>query len=106
MLSFLAPEGWEMPPDAKPGQPFQAVGTFIADPEGNLSMTEIDGSKLADAEMPEEEASEMEEGTDEGEDQGMVIKKKTVIKKGPPPPEAGDEMEMMMERAKKAGVIK
>lgn len=82
MFSFTAPDGWEMPPDAKPGQPFQAVGTFVADEDGNIKFTEIDGTPLADNEA-DEEAMEDEE------------KMEAPV----------DQMEAMMERAKSAGVL-
>jgi len=68
MISFTAPAGWEMPTDAKPGETFQAVGTFTADEEGNVTMTEIDGTPIVgdDEEMEVEEVSE-EEKSEPGE---------------------------------------
>jgi len=79
MLSFTIPDGWELPPDAKPGQPFQAVGTFVADEDGNINFTEIDGTPLGD-----EVAEEVEEEVEE---------------------EPVDQMEAMVGRAKEAGLL-
>ena len=87
-LSFTAPEGWQMPEDATPGQPFQAVGTFMADENGNITLTAIDGTEIA---MPDGEEIE-----DEAE---LEIEMKM------PEKEMGEE-EGMMERAKKAGILK
>jgi hypothetical protein len=58
MPSFTAPKGWEMPTDSKPGEPFQAVGTFTMGEDGSLTMTEIDGTPI---EGYEEETEEVEE---------------------------------------------
>jgi hypothetical protein len=86
-LSFPSPEGWQMPEDATPGQPFQALGTFMADENGNITLTEIDGTEIA---MPEDDMEE-----DESE---VEIEMKT------PEKEMGED-EAMMERAKKAGIM-
>jgi hypothetical protein len=86
-LSFTSPEGWQMPEDATPGQPFQAVGTFLADEDGNLTLTAIDGT-----EIPVMEDEEME---DEGVEVEVTM-----------PEEEMSEEEDMMDRAKKMGVFK
>jgi hypothetical protein len=86
-LSFTSPEGWQMPEDATPGQPFQAVGTFLADEDGNLTLTAIDGT-----EIPVMEDEEME-------DEGMEIEVTM-------PEKEMSEEEDMMDRAKKMGVFK
>lgn len=85
-LTFTSPEGWQMPEDAAPGTPFQAMGTFIADEDGNITLTEIDGTEIA---MPEMEDEETEVEVE------MVMPEK----------EMADD-EAMMERAKKAGIFK
>lgn len=85
-LSFTAPEGWQMPEDAMPNTPFQAMGTFVADEDGNITLTEIDGTEIAMPEMDEEEESEVE------------------IEMKIPEKDMSDD-EAMMERAKKAGVF-
>ena len=51
----MKPEGWEMPQDATPGQPFQAVGTFMMDEGGNITLMEIDGAPIEGYEEPEME---------------------------------------------------
>jgi len=60
MPNFAKPEGFELPQDAQPGQPFQAVGTFVMDEGGNLTLMEIDGSPIEGYEEPEMEESEVE----------------------------------------------
>lgn len=87
-LTFQSPEGWQMPEDATPGQPFQALGTFMADEDGNITLTEIDGTAISSPEMEdEEEGGEVE------------------IEMKIPEKEESDE-EAMMGRAKKMGVFK
>jgi len=76
-----------MPEDATPGQPFQAVGTFLADEDGNLTLTAIDGT-----EIPVMEDEEME---DEGVEIEVTMPEKEM-----------SEEEDMMDRAKKMGVFK
>lgn len=90
MLSFAIPDGWELPPDAKPGQPFQGVGTFILNKDGKtVGFTEIDGTPLA--EMADNEAAEDVEDDEETEYEQ---------------PEAVDGVEDMVGRAKAAGLMK
>ncbi len=84
MPSFKAPEGWEMPTDAKPGEPFQAVGTFTMGEDGGITMTEIDGTPI--------EGYEEEVETEEVEK--------------PEKPEAGEtDIDMAMKRAAKMGAL-
>lgn len=87
-LTFQSPEGWQMPEDATPGQPFQALGTFMADEDGNITLTEIDGTAISIPEM-------------EGEEEGGEVEIEMKI----PEKEESDE-EAMMGRAKKMGVFK
>lgn len=69
MLTFKAPQGWEIPQDAQPGKPFSAVGTFTVDDYGNVTLTEIDGSAIEAPEM-EMEMEVEEEG--EAPEAGMT----------------------------------
>ena len=69
MLTFKAPSGWEIPQDAQPGKPFSAVGTFTVDEDGNVTLTEIDGSAIEAPEM-EMEMEVEEEG--EAPEAGMT----------------------------------
>lgn len=78
-----------MPEDATPGQPFQAVGTFLADEDGNLTLTAIDGTEIP---MMEDDEMEME-------DEGVEVEVKM-------PEKEMSEEEDMMDRAKKMGVFK
>lgn len=73
-----------MPTDSKPGEPFQAVGTFTMGEDGSLTMTEIDGTPI---EGYEEESEEVEVEEEEA-------------------PEAGETgIESMMKRAAKMGAL-
>lgn len=65
MLTFKAPKGWEIPQDAQPGKPFSAVGTFTVDDDGNITLTEIDGSAIEAPEMEMEMEVEEEGETPE-----------------------------------------
>ena len=87
-LTFQSPEGWQMPEDATPGKPFQALGIFMADEDGNITLTEIDGTAISAPEM-------------EGEEEGGEVEIEMKI----PEKEESDE-EAMMGRAKKMGVFK
>ncbi len=78
-----------MPEDATPGQPFQAVGTFLADEDGNLTLTAIDGTEIP---MMEDDEMEME---DESVEVEVTMPEKEM-----------SEEEDMMDRAKKMGVFK
>ncbi len=84
-LSFTSPDGWQMPEDATPGQPFQAVGTFLADEDGNITLTAIDGTEIV---------------MDDGEDEEAEMEVEMKI----PEKEVSDEEEMMG-RAKKMGIF-
>jgi hypothetical protein len=84
-LSFTSPDGWQMPEDATPGQPFQAVGTFLADENGNITLTAIDGTEII---------------MDDGEDEEAEMEVEMKI----PEKEVSDEEEMMG-RAKKMGIF-
>lgn len=78
-----------MPEDATPGQPFQAVGTFLADEDGNITLTAIDGTEIP---VMEDDEMEME---DEGVEVEVTMPEKEMSKE-----------EDMMDRAKKMGVFK
>lgn len=86
MISFAAPKGWEVPTDSKPGEPFQAVGTFTMGDDGNLTITELDGSPLSDG--ADDESMEQNDSSDEEK---------------PEPGETG--IDSMMKRAAKMGAL-
>jgi hypothetical protein len=56
-MKITLPEGFKMPTDAKPGQPFEAVATLVMGEDGTM-LTALNGVTLAE----EEEAEEEEEG--------------------------------------------
>lgn len=72
MLSFKSPQGWEIPQDAQPGKPFSAVGTFMMDEDGTITLTEIDGSPIEAPEMEEEGEKEEVEVEEEETEPGMT----------------------------------
>ena len=72
MLSFKSPQGWEIPQDAQPGKPFSAVGTFMMDEDGTITLTEIDGSPIEAPEMEEEGEEEEVEVEEEETAPGMT----------------------------------
>jgi hypothetical protein len=72
MLSFKSPQGWEIPQDAQPGKPFSAVGTFMMDEDGTITLTEIDGSPIEAPEMEEEGEEEEVEVEEEETEPGMT----------------------------------
>ena len=72
MLTFKAPSGWEIPQDAQPGKPFSAVGTFTVDEDGNVTLTEIDGSAIEAPEMEMEMEVEEEGEESEAPEAGMT----------------------------------
>ena len=72
MLSFKSPQGWEIPQDAQPGKPFSAVGTFMMDEDGTITLTEIDGSPIEAPEMEEEGEEEEVEIEEEETEPGMT----------------------------------
>ena len=92
-----------MPTDATPGQPFQAVGTFMADEAGNLTLMEVDGSPIEGYEEPE---MEMEEESEGPEIEIEIGAEKMGKKKKPAKNEEGmTGPEEMMMRAQKAGLF-
>lgn len=72
MLSFKSPQGWEIPQDAQPGKPFSAVGTFMMDEDGTITLTEIDGSPIEAPEMEKEGEEEEVEVEEEETEPGMT----------------------------------
>lgn len=56
-MKITLPEGFQMPASAKPGEPFEVVATLLADENGMVNMTALDGMALAE-EMEEEDAEE------------------------------------------------
>lgn len=69
VMKIILPEGFKMPTDAKPGQPFEAVATLVLGDEGAM-LTALNGVALAE-EMEEED--EMGEGEMEYADPEVKI---------------------------------
>ena len=64
-MKITLPEGYEIPENVKPGQPFEAVATLVASGDGTFELTAIDGTELAPE--GEDEEPEMEESMMTGE---------------------------------------
>jgi len=59
-MKLTLPEGFQMPANAREGEPFEVVAT-ITPSEGGFMLSAIDGMKLPEEEEPETEEMEMEE---------------------------------------------
>jgi hypothetical protein len=59
-MKITLPEGFKMPADAKPGQPFEAVATLVMGEDGTM-LTALNGVTLAEEEEDEEEEMEYAE---------------------------------------------
>lgn len=57
MLTFPFPEGFEMSPDMEVGGEFEAVGTFLDNGDGTLTLLKIDGSDIPQEMVVEEVAA-------------------------------------------------
>ena len=63
-MKITLPEGFPMPENARPGEPFEVVATLAPGEDGGFSITAIDGMKLSEegeAEEPEEDEMEDDE---------------------------------------------
>lgn len=69
-MNIPMPEGFEMPDNAKPGEPFEVVATIIAGKDGSFKLTAIDGAALPEDEPNEEKPGQPEEDKN-GEEDGM-----------------------------------
>lgn len=59
-MKITLPEGFPMPENARPGEPFDVVATIKPGEDGGFTLSAIDGMELP--EEGEEEEDEMEEG--------------------------------------------
>lgn len=67
-MNIPMPKGFEMPENAKPGEPFEVVATIVAGEDGSFNITAIDGAALQEAaEEAAEEAPVMAGAPMEGE---------------------------------------
>ncbi len=65
-MKITLPEGFPLPENARPGEPFEVVATIAPGEDGGFSITAIDGMKLSEEEESEEDEMEEEDET-EGE---------------------------------------
>jgi hypothetical protein len=60
-MKITLPEGFPLPENARPGEPFEVVATIAPGEDGGFSITAIDGMKLSEEEEPEDEMEEEDE---------------------------------------------
>lgn len=63
-MKIILPAGYELPENARPDEPFEAVATIRPDGDGSFTLIAIDGVEL-DGEAPPEEVEDPEELTGE-----------------------------------------
>jgi hypothetical protein len=66
-MKITLPEGFPLPENVRPGEPFEVVATIAPGEDGGFTLTAIDGMKL-----PEEGESEEVEMEEEDETEGMT----------------------------------
>jgi hypothetical protein len=54
-MKIVLPAGYEIPDNAKPGEPFEAVVTLVAEEDGSFEIKAIDGMEIEEDEEPEED---------------------------------------------------
>lgn len=60
-MKIKLPEGFEIPDDVQPGEPFEVVATLEVSDDGSFELVAIDGVELSDE--PEKEEVVVEEET-------------------------------------------
>lgn len=64
-MKITLPEGFPMPDNARPGEPFEVVATIAPSEDGGFSITALDGMPV-DGDESEEPEMEEEEPEEEG----------------------------------------
>ena len=57
-MKITLPAGYELPENARPGEPFEAVATLTQEEDGTFELTAIDGIKLGEEAEPAEAEDE------------------------------------------------
>jgi hypothetical protein len=65
-MKITLPEGFPMPENSRPGEPFDVVATIRPDEGGMFALVALDGMELPSDEGEEMEEEEYEEGEEEG----------------------------------------
>lgn len=60
-MKITLPEGFEIPADVLPGEPFEVVATLEVSDDGSFELTAIDGVELSDEPEVEVEVEETPE---------------------------------------------
>jgi hypothetical protein len=63
-MKIVLPEGFPLPENARPGEPFEVVATIAPGEDGGFTLTAIDGVELSEEESEDGEEEMMEEETD------------------------------------------
>lgn len=72
-MKITLPEGFEVPQDAKPGEPFESVATIVMNEDGTFDITAIDGVDI-DEGANEPAGPEEPEGGMRGQMRGDAVK--------------------------------
>ena len=64
-MKIILPEGFEIPQNTRPGEPFESVAVITPSEDGSFSLSSLDGVALA------EEEEEMEDEETEGGEMEM-----------------------------------
>jgi hypothetical protein len=59
-MKIPLPQGYEVPDNAQPGEPFEVVATLEMEEDGTFELKAIDGMKIEEQEEPEPEEPRME----------------------------------------------
>lgn len=54
-MKITLPEGYQLPENARPGEPFEAVATLKPNEDGSFELVAIDGIELGKEEMSQEQ---------------------------------------------------
>jgi hypothetical protein len=71
-MKITLPEGFPIPENVRPGEPFEVVATIAPGEDGGFTLTAIDGMKLSEEEEPEDEMEDEMEDEDETEGETPV----------------------------------
>jgi len=57
-MKITLPDGFELPENAQPGEPFEVVATLELEEDGSFQLVAIDGVELPDSEKEDDEPDE------------------------------------------------
>lgn len=60
-MKIILPDGFEIPANTRPGEPFESVAVITPSEDGSFTLSSLDGVAIAEEEEAEEEELPMEE---------------------------------------------